>query len=98
MRLLIDDIRSMPDGVIARDYESGREMLTLGGWDVLFIDHDLGEDKTGYDLVTEFLENGIGLPDKVVIVSSNPVGVFNIGSALRWHGYNQLGNAFQKED
>lgn len=97
MILLIDDKRDMPSGVIARDFESGKKMLALGGWEKLYIDHDLGELKTGYHLITEFLENGLGLPDIVHIVSSNPVGFQNIAVALKRHGYKQLGAQFTKE-
>lgn len=97
MLLLIDDKRDMPTGTIARDYECGKKMLALGGWEKLYIDHDLGEVKTGYHLITEFLENGIGLPDKVTIVSSNPVGFQNIASALKRHNYRQLGSEFTLE-
>lgn len=96
MKLLIDDERTMSEGIIARDYASGRKMLAFGGWDVLYIDHDLGESKNGYDLITEFLENGLGLPDKVVIVSANPVGFAKIRAALIYDGYSQLGATFTR--
>lgn len=99
MRLLIDDKRDMPDGVIARDFESGKRMLILGGWSVLYIDHDLGEISNGYDLISFAQEFGY-LPDKIVIVSSNPVGRQNITRVLVREGFKQLGSAFEriKED
>lgn len=89
----------MSDGVIARDFTSGKKMLTLGGWSVLYIDHDLGEDKTGYDLINWALvplNNKDWLPDEVVIVSSNPVGIANIARALEKSGFKKLGMTFTR--
>lgn len=49
--------------------------------DIVYLDHDLGEGKNGYDCVkflVEFCdENSLGLPD-VKTQSANPVGVKNI--------------------
>lgn len=100
MNLMIDDKRDMPYGVIARDYESGKKMLALGGWDALYIDHDLGDPKTGYDLITWAADIGPKydfLPDKIVIISSNPVGRDNIARVLRKSGFKELGNHFYRE-
>lgn len=98
MRLLIDDKRDMPDGIIARDFESGKKMLALGGFDVLYLDHDLGEINTGYDIInwaSEYADEI--LPPKIVVVSSNPVGLENIGRALVSFGYKRVGTTFTKE-
>lgn len=97
MDLLIDDVRSMPYGIIARDYESGLKMLRMGGFDCLYLDHDLGEIKTGYDLIKQAVEEGIELPDKIAIVSSNPVGRDNIKRLLMYDcDYREKGAALIK--
>lgn len=93
MILLVDDIRTLPEAdVIARTYDEGLDYLTnaLYHWDVLMIDHDLGEGATGYDLVNKCLELRV-MPECVVIVSSNPVGVSNIERALQDQGYRKAG-------
>lgn len=55
----------------------------------LYIDHDLGEINTGYDLVVWALQNGL-CPKQVFIVSANPVGRDNIARALVSEGYTKL--------
>ena len=54
------------------------EKLTSQDWDYLFLDHDLGDDTlhgTG-SLVSRFLhDNPSYIPTRVVLHSSNPVGV-----------------------
>ena len=75
--LLIDDLRNFPEVTqVARTYEDGIKALKSQNWDVLYLDHDLGQadglDGTG---VMNFLEeNPHYLPKKIIIVSSNPVG------------------------
>ena len=53
--------------------------------DAICFDHDLGEDKTGYDiakyLVNKCIDNNLSLP-KYACHSSNPVGRKNILSLL----------------
>lgn len=94
--LLIDDIRTadwieaqygMVPTSIARTYEDGvKKLMTMPEIDLLYIDHDLGEERSGYDLITWMLERGIR-PMLVHIVSSNPVGRENIARALDNAGY-----------
>lgn len=87
--LLIDDTReeSAPNilrkvDLIARTFWTGRDALVkMGPWDLLLLDHDLnsfeiGTNKewTGYDIMC-FLENNPWYkPERIEIVSSNPVG------------------------
>lgn len=72
--LLIDDIRTIYADKTCRTYAEGIESLKEGGWDVLWLDHDLGEEKTGYDIMCFLEENPKYLPGKIVCVSANPVG------------------------
>lgn len=56
-------------------------------WNVLWLDHDLGEDKTGYDIICWIEENdftgSIKKPEIIICVSSNPVGRNKINSAIK---------------
>ena len=89
MKLLVDDLRDLPADIIARNFTAGKLLLENFTWDTLLLDHDLGEDPTGYDLIN-FAITGNFVPKEVIIVSSNPVGRDNISAALRSYGYHQL--------
>lgn len=88
--LLIDDMRS-PSQVttdtlitVSRTYESGLYALkNLGPWDVLYLDHDLGQEETGYDIAKFLEEHTKFLPKEVYCVSDNPVGRSNINLAIK---------------
>ena len=41
--LLIDDQRNLPADRVARTYQEGIDALAEGHWDVLYLDHDLGD-------------------------------------------------------
>lgn len=89
MYLLVDDLRNTPTDFIARTYEAAEIAL----WNlrpyitVLILDHDLGEEKDGYDLCKWALEHNC-LPREVQLVTSNPVGRENIRLALINAGYS----------
>ncbi len=72
--LTIDDCRNF-DGMIARNYEMGILALEKAGpWDLLYIDHDLGLGKSGYDVMCWLEKNPQYAPKKIICVSSNPPG------------------------
>lgn len=92
MKVLVDDEKDfLPDGtvpdLIIRNYGTAYMLLDLieSSTTDLYLDHDLGEEKTGYDLITliekDYMERrespalwfGI-LPAKIVCVSNNPPG------------------------
>lgn len=94
--LLIDDIR-LPSYVkdahgvgldgewyIAKNYDEGIELLKQGGWDLLCLDHDLGneKEKTGYDIMCFIEENQQYKPIDICIVSANPVGAKRIQQVI----------------
>lgn len=67
------------DIVIVRNYNMGILMLSHFTWDILYLDHDLGGPKTGYDIIKfieEKVHNGYWqiAPDEMVCVSGNPSG------------------------
>jgi hypothetical protein len=86
--ILVDDFRNMDVDKICRNYQSGKLAIMQDKYDVLYLDHDLGEYHTGYDFIKWCIRNKC-TPKKVYIVSSNPVGRDNIGYALKSDGYIQ---------
>jgi hypothetical protein len=91
MWLLIDDIRDLNCDVIARNPVIGKELLAMRQWKCLCIDHDLGTKETGYDIMKWAVKHNV-VPEKVQIVSSNPVGKENIGRLLKDNGYTSIDN------
>lgn len=86
MWLLIDDTRDLNCEVTARNAKAGKKLLAVGGWECLCLDHDLGEETSGYDIAKWALENDF-LPTHVQLVTSNPVGRHNISELLKNAGY-----------
>lgn len=76
--LLIDDERNGIVDAIARNYDTGIMLLKALRWELLYLDHDLGDPepgKTGYDILC-FLESNVELiPKKIMLCTSNPVGM-----------------------
>ena len=72
--LWVDDSKPEPLGCsVARTYDDAVRMLTRYDWDVLYLDHDLGEKRTGYELLLEMDFAG-RVPATVICISWNPVG------------------------
>ena len=80
--LLIDDIREFNVNRIARSYDDGVcALLQEGPWDVLYLDHDLGDEdpaKTGYGIMCWFEQHPEYLPKKIEFVTGNQVGRVNM--------------------
>ena len=91
MWLLIDDERSLDVDVIARTASAGKEMLkSYRKWECVCFDHDLGmEIDTGYDVMVWAIQNKL-LPNRVQLVTSNPVGRKNMRVALEREGYKTV--------
>lgn len=91
IHVLIDDVRDLPGmDIICRTPEAGMLVCkNLIDWH-LYLDHDLGLNKdSGYDVLYALLYIYKKYPNKVQIVSSNPVGVDNIIALLKNVGYVQ---------
>ena len=67
---------------VVRNYQTAIEQLSIKKWPMLLLDHDLGEEKTGYDLVCWLEQNPDRIPRYVYLITSNPVGAKNIGVVL----------------
>jgi hypothetical protein len=88
MKIWVDDIRTAPDGwVWCKTSRSAIDMLTAlevatrlgsiteyGKPTLMSLDHDLGGDDTTRPVVLWMCENDFW-PEKVVVHSSNPVGI-----------------------
>lgn len=75
--LLIDDMRNIEADRVARTFDEGIEALRSHFWDLLYLDHDLGDPdpkKTGYDIMCFIESNQEYMPAKILLVTSNPVG------------------------
>jgi hypothetical protein len=80
--LLIDDMRNILCHRIARTFDDGVKALKEEGpWTALYLDHDLGDPdpaKTGYGIMCFLEANPEYLPERIVLVTSNPVGRDNM--------------------
>lgn len=100
--LMIDDLRPLedcPNGVIARTYDKGIELLEQGDWDILYLDHDLGDidpHKTGYGICKWIEANPKKRPGMIVVITSNIVGRDNMAAILT--RYYELGSGPPKRN
>lgn len=82
--LLIDDQRSFAVDKICRTYEEGIAALSSEKWDILYLDHDLGDsyedengihrELSGYSIMCWLEEHPEHLPLEIEFVTANPVG------------------------
>ena len=99
MWLLVDDLRNYNAGYTARTYDQAIELLNKYEFsDGIMLDHDLGEEKTGYDVLKYIRDNDIILPDVFQLITSNPVGRQNMGKVLVYDlGYNTINGIIFKK-
>lgn len=75
--LLIDDLRNLTSDRCARTFDEGISALQDQRWDLLLLDHDLGDPnpkKTGYDILSWLEEHPQHVPGDIKLVTQNPVG------------------------
>lgn len=86
--LLIDDLRNQEGATIARTFEDGLIYLAAESWDLLLLDHDLGNpdpDKNGYKILCWLEENTQHIPGEIMLVSANGSGMDQMKLVLmRW--------------
>ena len=96
--LYVDDIRKPKiirystysyEIIVSRNYDDAINMLNMCRFNAIDLDHDLGEEKTGYDICKYISENNIKL-DRVYIHTSNPVGRDNMKQLLERYTDNQI--------
>lgn len=98
--LYVDDLRT-PCGIddddciliIARNYNEAISILEkFRGRGIEFLvdlDHDLGEEKSGYDICKFIVENNIPLKG-YRLHTMNPVGRYNMDQLLSRYGYKKV--------
>ena len=86
--LYVDDVRfpkvwqnKLDEVTVARTYEQALKNLMVRKFDVVDLDHDLAEEKTGYDIVKFMVENKIFAPT-IYLHTANPVGRNNMKQLL----------------
>lgn len=75
--------------IVSRNYDDAINILNMCKFNAIDLDHDLGEEKTGYDICKYIIENNIKL-DRVYIHTSNPVGRDNMKQLLERYTNNQI--------
>lgn len=80
---------------IARNYDQAIQLLSYNQYDMIFFDHDLGENQSGKDIANWITKN-IQTPFEFYVHSANIVGRTNIHSLLFQYN-NFLNNASSKE-
>ena len=88
MKLWIDDLRPAPDGWRwVKTYESAISTIGEGNVIAVSLDHDLGTEKTGYDIL-KWIEERVATRRKfkapmMEVHSANPVGRLNMEAAIK---------------
>ena len=87
--LYVDDLRNPLNTlkqnyniIICRNYKESIYELNKRRCRVIDLDHDLGEQKTGYDICKYIIEKEIPV-EKVYIHTNNPVGKFNMYQLIK---------------
>ena len=98
MWLLIDDVRDLNADAIARTPEAGQRLLASGPWACLCLDHDLGAEQTGLDVLHWAIGHDC-LPQRVQLVTTNLTARSKMAAALHAAGYNSTdGLTFKHTD
>ena len=99
--IYVDDIRKCPysedDKFIiftARTYKAAIEVIDYcssfkNAEIYIDLDHDLGEEKSGYDICKYIVENQIPIT-KYTVHSMNPIGKLNIYQLMEHYGYRRF--------
>jgi hypothetical protein len=87
--LLIDDQRCLWSHAIARNGSIGLEILEkLKPWNLLFLDHDLGESgPQGSDITKQFITRPNIRPIRIKLITGNPDGRIKMENDLKESGY-----------
>jgi hypothetical protein len=83
LKLFVDDLRNPPtqDWMVARSYGEAVAVLSTAPVVEISLDHDLGEDKSGYDVAKWMIESDTW-PRIIRVHTANPVGRDNIFQLL----------------
>lgn len=80
------DVSDWMDWITVRGVDNVKQLLEMGLVNKLSLDHDMGGQDTGYDLVKWMAEHNIWPKGQIWVHSANPVGRDNmIGTINRYH-------------
>ena len=83
MRLYLDDMRRPPVGwLLVKTAHAAIDVLKTVDVEELSLDHDLGEEHTGYDVAKWIVENNVW-PARIILHTMNPVGRQNMWQLLQ---------------
>lgn len=90
---IIDDIRTLNCELIARTARDGIQMVidNFDRIECLCLDNDLGELVEGYDVLCNLFYMD-KVPNKVQLVTSNPVAQGKMSKLLQSNGYKTIDN------
>lgn len=99
MWVIVDDMRELGCDLVIRRVNIAKKVLPFLKDEIecLILDHDLGQQESGYDLAKWVIANNC-MPNKVQICSSNPVGKKNIENVLKDNGYTYSGRFWENEN
>jgi hypothetical protein len=82
INLFLDDLRKCPEGfTLVKNYEECVLMLAECEVEILSLDHDLGEERSGYDVAKWIVQNSCW-PHEIRFHTANPVGRSNMRQLL----------------
>lgn len=84
--ILIDDERNLEADKVCRTYDEGILALQSQYWDLLLLDHDLGDTdpkKTGYGIMCWLEANPDKKPGRIQLVTMNVVGRLNMNMVIK---------------
>ena len=82
IKVFLDDLRKPFKGfILVKNYKECIELLKNKKVEAISLDHDLGANKSGYDVALYMVQESI-YPKKIYIHSANPVGAQNIYQLL----------------
>jgi hypothetical protein len=70
---------------VVKTYEEAIELLKTGKVEKASLDHDLGTEKTGYDVICWMEENNVWPRNGVIVHSQNPVGKQKMEVVVKKH-------------
>jgi hypothetical protein len=88
MKLYLDDVRPIPTGWVGvRTYEEAIHVIDnadIGSISEISLDHDLGTEKDGADVLQYLIDNNI-VPDIVYLHTMNPLAKLEMQRMLERH-------------
>lgn len=83
------DVADWDEWITVRSINNVKEFLARGWVNKLSLDHDMGGEETGYDLVKWMVENNIWPKGQIWVHSANVVGAKNMAETIaRYHPSN----------